>query len=189
MREFDRGIILSKKYNHARFHKTRDLYLGGGKKTVTLSLDDNIINLDPTVSHEFQMPVILQVFYPEKMAMDWIFYLMNVKKFFKENHIGFHLQEMIYASFLASLGEITILNCELEENYGNSTLYFLPKDLTLLTEKQKRQLHQLLPAIIEREYVEVCYCNSSYSENEYCSREQLIELIGRLNQENEISKK
>lgn len=189
MKEFDRGIIISKKYENTDFYIIREVGIGEEKKYVTLNLQDNIINLDPTISHEFQLSLILQTFYPEKMALDWLFYLIDVKKREKENRIGFHLHEMIYASFFASLGEVVVLNCELEENYGSSSLYFFPKDLSLLTGKQKEQLRLLLPAVIGTEFVEGCFCNSSYEENQYFGKEQLIELVSNLNQKKEISKK
>ena len=190
MKEFDRGIILSKKYNNVEFNKIVYVLDSNGEKSpVTLNLKDNVINLDPTVNHKIQMSLILQNFYPDKMAMDWIFYLMDIKHRDEVNHIGFHLTEIIYASFLASYGEIVILNCELEENYGNSSLYFLPKDLSVLTEKQKRQLQQLLPMILTREFVEVCSCDSCYENNEYAGRERLLHLIGQFNINENIQKK
>lgn len=182
MKKFDRGIILSKKYDGEDYKTTVETYDKGRPCEVTLEINDNVIQLDENICHEIQMPVILNYLYTQECTLEWLYYNMNIsamwkdKRNAKDNRVGFHLKEMIYASFFASLGEIVILSCELEENYGMSLLLFVPDTLEF-TNKQKNQLKKLYTAFEETEYVEICYCGLDYTKNKFGRREEVLSLV------------
>lgn len=183
MNKFDRGLILSKKYAGEKIFRKVDTNFRGHPCKVQLEVSDNVISFDDEVQHEIQMPVLLKYLYTEESALEWILYNLKISKLDKNtkgNRIGFHLKEMIYSSFFASLGEIVILSCVLEENHGMSLLLFVPETLDF-TEKQKSQLQALYPALEETEYVEICYCNDDYFKNRFGTKEEVLSLINMIN--------
>lgn len=183
MRKFDRGLILSKKYDNESLKRKVPAIYKGHDCEVLLEVKDNIIHFDENVFHEIQLPIILKYLYTEESGLEWTFYnlkISHINKNAKGNRIGFHLKEMIYSSFFASLGEIVILSCELEENHGMSLLLFVPEDLDF-TEKQKSELKSLYPAVEETEYVEICYCNDDYNQNRFGTKQEVLSLIDMIN--------
>lgn len=179
MDKFSRGLILSKKFAGQTFESKIPYVQGEKIGNYQISVKDGQFELSDSYSHKFQLEIIMKSLFQMEKAVKYSSFVNGEDL---KGRIGFHQDEMKYASFLASLGEVPILYVEgtykeeLQEKLGlkggyQSMLVYLPKDASLLTEAQKDFLRELPEYIVKKEisYFEISLVSDRIDKNEYLS--------------------
>ena len=186
MEIFPRGFVLGRNYgNLIRTFKlnTRDEY--GNQCQAILKLTHGLLKLANNLKHSENLNFIIKKFYYKK-GLEYALFDMNYQMHFRNKDKKFYRDDLKYASFLGSIGEVVGLYVDTKA--VNSLLLFLPENLEF-SKSQINNLELLKEMISEIDMVETMICNKDYKNNTWLPKEQTLLLLDGILTQNQENKK
>lgn len=189
MEIFPRGFILGRNYeNYIKTFKVNTKDEFGNQYQAILKLKHGMLKLANNLKHSENLSYVIKKIY-YKRSLEYALFDMNYQMHFINKDKKFYRNDLKFASFLGSIGEVVGLY--VDTNEVNSLLFFIPQDLKF-SKIQIQNLELLKEMVSEVEMVETMMCDKDYKNNTWLSKEETLLLFDKIlsqKQENQIIKK
>lgn len=170
-----RGNIISKKYERETKEEIKDYVVLDHNLNIKFKFENGVIHFDERKSHIVNCRQILKHYYDIEKEFTY-----EDTEFLKKKINNLDGHEIYLSNMLASIGEITILYADYqeEEKEVSSTMLFLPQNIDLLTENQISKTKTNLLSR-EEDYFEAVLCDGNVDNFYFLNKNEVFEILDK----------